>query len=120
MMIEERQKMVRVFGDDKLSFSNGMRSLRRENADSQLDLSTILLEVCAEHPEVFKVNKDIFKNKRPIRVSAKTSQNFKEIMATLEVQSSPELMEAIKRSRLDKGEGRTRKYEDLARECGLL
>ena len=32
---------------------------------------------------------------------------------------SPELLEAIKRSREDVKAGRVRKYKDIARECGL-
>jgi hypothetical protein len=44
---------------------------------------------------------------------------MREMVGTLEAKMNPEFMECIKESQEDKKKGHLRKFEDIARECGL-
>lgn len=83
------------------------------------DLAVIILDNCEQEPDVFAVNTNIFKNKKSIEFTEVTTKKLKSMIATMEVRSNKELMDTIKQSKIDKEIGNTRKYEEIARECGL-
>jgi hypothetical protein len=83
------------------------------------DLCVIIFDVREEEPEVLEVQVDVFQNQSRILLQGDNMQALREILGTLEVKSNPELMECICQSQIDKKKGNVRKYEDIARECGL-
>jgi len=111
--------MVRVLPKKNWSLTTGLFSIAKLSPKMKNDLCTIVLDARKGEPEVLEVLVDVFRNKSRISLSSESITELREIMGTLEVKSNPELMECIRQSQLDKIKGDVRKYEDIARECGL-
>ena len=114
-----KPKMVCVLGKNDWEFPNSLAILDRLNSKKKDDLCTIVFDGLRSEPEVFEVHVDVFKNNPEVSLSDESITKLKEVLGTLEIKSNPELTECIRKSQLDKKKGRTRKYEDIARECGL-
>ena len=118
MLVEEERKMKLILPEkdwkevDLLTFE-GMDPSSRE------DISFILLDNCEDEPAVLEVFINIFKNKRTISFAEKSLEQLNDLLAVIEVKSNEEIMDAIRQSRIDKKEGKLRKFEDVVRECGL-
>lgn len=117
MLVEEKPKMERILEEN--SWKNSILSLELIETRRKKDIHIIVLDNYEREPEVSEVLINVFKNRRPATLSETSIQELKNLIATIEVKSNPELMEAIKQSKRDKKAGRTRKYDEIARECGL-
>lgn len=119
MVTLEQPKMVRVLQERNWSSPSSMFSLRRLSPKMKDDLFTIVFDTREGEPEVLEVLVDVFRNKTRISLAKESRNALAEMLGTLEVKSNPELMECIRQSKVDKKKGNVRKYEDIARECGL-
>jgi len=111
--------MVQILPKDDWSLQNSLSTLEKLSAKMKQDLCVIIFDVREQEPEVLEVRIDVFQNQSRISLQDDTMQAIREILGTLEVKSNPELMECIHQSQIDKKKGNFRKFEDVARECGL-
>lgn len=116
----EKPKMKRILPHKKWVSSSSFRRMNELNPKTRGDLCTIVLDARKGEPDVFEVLVDVFQHRPKISLSVESITELKEVLGTLEVKSNPELMECIRQSQIDKKKGEVRKYEDIARECGLL
>lgn len=115
----EQRKMVRILPEKNWSLPNSLVSLDKVSPKMTQDLCVIFFDVRENEPEVLEVLVDVFQNKSKVSLSNDSLRALREILGTLGVKSNPELMECIRQSQIDKRKGNVRKYEDIARECGL-
>ena len=118
-MTLEEPKMVRVLPKKKWSSPSSLFGLAKLSPQQKNDLCVIVFDSHEGEPEVLEVKVDVFHSKSKISLSNENMTKLREILGTLEVKSNPELVECIRQSQLDKKKGNVRKYEDIARECGL-
>jgi hypothetical protein len=111
--------MVRILPEKNWSLPNSLVSLDKVSPKMTQDLCVIFFDVRENEPEVLEVLVDVFQNKSKVSLSNDSLRALREILGTLGVKSNPELMECIRQSQIDKRKGNVRKYEDIARECGL-
>lgn len=117
MLVEEKPKMECILEENR--WKNSILTLELLESRRMKDISIIVLDNYEREPEVSEVLINVFKNRRYVTFSETSIQEQKNLIATIEVKSNPELMEAIKQSKRDKKAGRTRKYDEIARECGF-
>lgn len=118
-MALEKPKMVRVLPKKNWSSPSNMFCLDKLSPKRKQDLCVIAFDVREGEPEVLEVLVDVFHSKTRISLSTESKTALAEILGTLEVKSNPELTECLRQSKIDKQKGNVRKYEDIARECGL-
>jgi len=115
----ERPKMVRVLPKKNWGSPSSLFGLAKLSPKRKDDLCIIVFDSHEGEPEVFEVLVNVFQHRSRVSLSTEKMTELREILGTLEVKSNPELMECIRQSQLDKKKGDVRKYEDIARECGL-
>ena len=118
-MTLKEPKMVQILPKKKWGSSSSLFGLAKLSPKKKNDLCVIVFDSHEGEPEVLEVKMDVFQYKSRISLSSENMTKLREILGTLEVRSNPELMECIRQSQLDKKKGDIRKYEDIARECGL-
>lgn len=118
-MALKKLKMRRVLPEKNWGSPSSLFGLAKLSSKTKDDLCTIVFDNLQGEPEVLEVKVDVFQYKSRISISSENMTKLREIMGTLEVKSNPELMECIRQSQVDKKRGDVRKYEDIARECGL-
>jgi len=118
MLVEEKQKMKLILPAKEWKDVNPLEFEELEPS-SREDISFIMIDNCENEPAVLEVFTNIFKNKKTISFAEESLKQLKELLATIEVKSNEELVEAIKQSRIDKKKGDFRKLEDIVRERGL-
>jgi len=111
--------MVQILPKDDWSLPNSLFTLEALSSKMKQDLCVIIFDVREQEPEVLEVQVDVFQNQSRISLSDENMRALREILGTLELKSNPELIECLHLSRIDKEKGNVRKYEDIARECGL-
>ncbi len=120
-MVMETPRLKQVLPEKNWTSQSSVSTLEKLSPKLKDDMCTILLDARNDEPEVFEVvGNYVFQTKHPEIIRAKTIIiGIKEVLGTLEAKSNPELMECLQQSREDKKKGRLRKFDDVARECGL-
>ena len=111
--------MVQILPEKNWGSASSMFGLDRLSSKRKQDLCVIAFDVREGEPEVLEVRVDVFHKRTRISLSPESKTALAEVLGTLEVRSNPELMECLRQSKVDKQKGNVRKYEDIARECGL-
>lgn len=118
-MVMEQPKLKEVLKEKNWASLKSLSVMRKLSARLKDDLCTIVLDAKNHEPEVLEVSKDVFQNKSKVVFTIKRIDELKELYATLAIKTDPELMECLQQSQEDKKKGNVRKFEDIARECGL-
>jgi hypothetical protein len=118
-MVMEQPKLKQVLQEKNWASPSSLFTMRKLNAKLKDDLCTIFLDARNQEPEVLEVSADVFQDRSRIVFGFERIAELKELYATLEIKSNPELMECLRQSQKDKKKGDVRKFEDIARECEL-
>lgn len=119
MTVIEQPKMTQVLQAKKWSSIESINNLEKLKPDNKKDMCTIFLDTNGSEPEVLSVSRDVFRGKTGLSVHFDEVTELESILGTLMLESDTEFMACLRQSQIDKKNGKTRKYEDIARECGL-
>jgi hypothetical protein len=117
-MVMEQPKLKEVLQEKNWTF-NSLSVMKTLSGKLKDDLCTIFLDARDQEPQVLRVSSDVFQGKAGIFVDFTKISKSKALLNTLLIESDPEFMACLHKSQADKKNGKTRKYEDIARECGL-
>jgi hypothetical protein len=115
----EQSKLKEVLREKNWASSNSLSIVKKLSAKLKDDLYTIFLDAHNQEPEVLRVSCDVFQSKTGLFIDFAKISESKTILDTLLIESDPQFMACLRQSQIDKKNGKTRKYEDIARECGL-
>ena len=118
-MVMEQTKMTQVLQAKKWSSIESIRNLEKLKPDNKKDMCTIFLDTNGSEPEVLSVSSDVFRGKTGLSIRFDKISELESVLGTLILESDAEFMACLQQSQIDKKNGKTRKYEDIARECGL-
>jgi len=118
-LVMEQSKLKEILQEKNWTSSNSLSVMKKLSAKLKDDLCTIFLDARNQEPEVLRVSSDVFQGKTGLLIDFTKISESKSILDTLLIESDPEFMACLRQSQIDKKNGKTRKYEDIARECGL-
>jgi len=118
MLKVEKKPEIKILESE--AWDESTAHLLRLNEKQRKDIPFILLEFFDDQPSVSLVTKDVFKGRRKARFSLKSKKALRSHLTTLKILNTPELMKSIRKSEEELKAGRFRKYEEFARENGLL
>lgn len=115
--MEIQNNMEQVLQAKKWDSAKSIHKLEKLTSIAKIDMCTILVDANGSQPEVLKVSGDVFKGQP--EVLTKLAKAVETVLGTYLLESDEEFMACLRQSQIDKKNGKTRKYEDIARECGL-
>jgi hypothetical protein len=115
----ETPKLTEILQEKKWTSFDSISMMKKLSAKLKDDLCMIFLDARNQEPEVLKVSGDVFQGKVYSTINFTKISELKSVIDTLLIESDHEFMACLRQSQIDKKNGRTRKYEDIARECGL-
>lgn len=118
-MVMEQPRMKQVLPEKKWGSIESLNALEALNHRVREDVYTIFLDAKGNEPEVLRVSGDVFVNKVRLCIDSKTISDFKSLLGTIMIKSDPELMTCLRKSEIDRKAGKYRKFEEIARECGI-
>jgi predicted CoA-binding protein len=119
-MVMEQPSMEKILQAKKWDSIESIYNMEKLAPIEKIDMCTIFIDVQDVHgskPEVFKVSNDVFSGQP--EVSIEFTKEAETILGNYLLQSDEKFMSCLRQSQIDKKNGKTRKYEDIARECGL-
>ena len=115
----ESPKLKEVLRERHWISSDSLSVMKKLSAKLKDDLCTIFLDARNHEPEVLRVSGNIIQDKTGRIIDFAKIPDAESILGTLLIESDPQFMACLRQSQVDKKNGNTRKYEDIARECGL-
>ncbi len=116
-MVMQQPNMEQILQAKKWGTFDSINKVEKLPPISKIELCTIFVDAKGNQPGVFKVSSDVFKGQPD--VFGTLVKEIETILGTQVLESDQEFMACLRQSQIDKKNGRTRKYEDIARECGL-
>jgi hypothetical protein len=118
-MVMKQPKVKQVFPEKNWGSIKSLHALEKLNPQGKEDLCVIFIDAKGNEPEVLRVSGDVFQNKSGLSIDFGKIFDLKATLGTLLVKSDPEFMNCLRQSQIEKKTGNYRKFEDIARECGL-
>jgi hypothetical protein len=117
VILMSSNRLTVVFPKKNWDSVESLDAVAKLSPKDQEDLCTILLDTKGHQPELLKVPK--IPKTVGIPIDMKMLQDLNSILGTILVQSDPEMMACLRESQVAKKKGDYRKFEDIARECGI-
>ena len=115
----QSNRLTRIIPEKKWDSIETLDAVKALSAEDKEDLCTIFLDAKGSQPELLKVPKSFEQKKIGLIIDFKKINDLNATLGTILIKSNPELMSCLRESQTAKKLGNFRKFDDIARECGL-